>query len=621
MSSKFGYKVTQAVPFVRVSLRMKRFVIIALLCGASQLVAQPASNGRAYAGVINGDTIWLDEYSKEVGRRTEYVQQRGKVDPSEIMQQAWEELTKRRLLLRESVRLGVRVSNADVDSIFMKATPDFIKRGVIDDKGKFDLELLKAILYRPDSLIRANTAGLTEKERSDELLQLKASVAQWREIIGLSETESRVRRAVTDTVRLDTASLRPRFREAATSATADVIYMPCNTDIPAPSIAEMEAYHKANPQEFTTTKPMRRLAYLAWPMKAAPIDSALVLSNVSRFVSLVNDARSVRKRDSLWQSIASTTSSGGVRLSPDSVAHSWFYGLVKGKKTGTAVGPIKHASGVHVLLVDSLIAVKGRKLPDIRARVIVSEIEPSRQTVDSILKIVDDAAGLYDQGMELGAIAGRFGRSIELSPWFTDDEKIFGSYRLGDIAFKTQVAAACDPIDTPDKGVVLGVVVDSIDAGPMPFDAAASSVAIILARQRGCEAQKNVMKSVMGLTTRLDDGVMFIAENPKGAQIKRGISVQGGGFIGEELFDPAASKEILAKPLPDLYGPFLGDLGWYIVNINGIVKANDAEFPMWLELRTEDLLQERKQNVWDEYLKTIRRSASIEDNRWYYFRY
>jgi hypothetical protein len=42
---------------------------------------------------------------------------------------------------------------------------------------------------------------------------------------------------------------------------------------------------------------------------------------------------------------------------------------------------------------------------------------------------------------------------------------------------------------------------------------------------------------------------------------------------------------------------------------------------MWLELRTEDLLQERKQNVWDEYLKSIRTSASVEDNRWYYFRY
>jgi hypothetical protein len=284
------------------------------------------------------------------------------------------------------------------------------------------------------------------------------------------------------------------------------------------------------------------------------------------------------------------------------MAHASFYGLIKGKKRYTAVGPIGHATGVHVLMVDSVITVKGRKLPDVKVRVIVTEIEPSRQTVDSILRIVDDAAGLYDQGMELGVIAGRFGRTIELSPWFTDDEKIFGSYRLGDIAFKTQVAAACDPIDTPEKGVVLGVVVDSIDAGPMPFDAAASRVAMLLNRQRGCEARKDAMKTIMGVTTR-------------------NISIQGNGFIGEELFDPAAAKEILAKSTTELHGPFLGDLGWYIVNLTGIVKANDAEFPMWLELRTEDLLQERKQSVWAAYLQSLRSEANIEDNRWYYFRY
>lgn len=601
---------------------MQRFVIAALVClGAIELFAQPSTKGRAYAGVVNGDTIWLDEYSKEVGRRTEYTQQRGKVDPSEIMQQAWNELTQRKLLLRESVRLRVRVTNADVDSIFLSATPDFIKRGVVDNKGKFDLELLKAILYRPDSLIRANAQGMSEKERADELLQLRASVAQWREIIGLAETETRVRRAITDSVRLDTSMLRPRFREAATSATADVIYMPCQSNLPAPSLAEMESYFKANPQEFTTTQPMRRLAYLAWPMSAAPIDSALVLSNVKRFVGLLNAARSERTRDSLWRTVAGTTSSGTARLSPDSAAHASFYGLIKGKKRGTAVGPIGHASGVHVLLVDSVISIKGRKLPDVKVRVIVSEIEPSRQTVDSILRIVDDAAGLYDQGMELGVIAGRFGRTIELSPWFTDDEKIFGSYRLGDIAFRTQVAAACDPIDTPEKGVVLGIVVDSIDAGPMPFDAAASRVAMVLNRQRGCEARKDAMKTIMGVTTRLDDGVMFIAENPKGAQIMRNISIQGNGFIGEELYDPAAAKEILAKTTAELQGPFLGDLGWYIVNLTGIIKANDAEFPMWLELRTEDLLQERKQSVWDTYLQRLRADSVIEDNRWFYFRY
>lgn len=600
---------------------MQFLVLFTLFLGAIPLWGQTAAQGRAWAGIVNGDTIWLDDYSIEVGRRTEYNQQRGSIDPSEIMQQTWDELVRRRLLLRESVRMGVRVTNSDIDSVFLQATPEFIRRGVVNDKGAFDIEMLKAILFRPDSLVQANTQGMSEKERTQEAEQLKASVAQWRQIVGFAETESRVRRKVVDSVVLDTAGLNTRFRESTSFATADVIYLPCLTEMPAPSISEMEAYHKAHVSDFSTERPMRKLAYLAWPMNAAPLDSALVLSNIQRFVQKVNNTRNSMLRDSLWFGIANTTSSGVIRLYADSAKHKVFYSAVKGKKPGTAVGPIANKAGTHVLLVDSVIAKSGKGLSYIRVRVIVTPIEPSRQTVDSILKIVDEAVSLYDQGMELGAIAGRFGRSIELSPWFTDDEKVFGSYRLGDVAFKTQVAAACDPIDTPEKGVVLGVVVDSIAAGPLPFDAAQSQVLSAIQRQRGCDARKDMMKTIMGLTTRLDDGLMFIAENPKGAQILRGSSVQGSGFIGETLYDPTAAREILAKPLPDLYGPFLGDLGWYIVNIVSIAKSNPDEFLSWLEVRREDILQEQKQNAWENYKARIRKDATVDDNRWIYFRY
>lgn len=600
---------------------MHFLVLITLILGTLPLFGQQATQSRPYAGIVNGDTIWLDDYSKEIGRRTEYNQQRGGIDPSEIMQQSWEELVRRRLLLRESVRMGVRVTNADIDSVFLQATPDFIKRGVVNDKGAFDIEMLKAILFRPDSLVRVNTPGMKEKERAIEAEQLKASVSQWRQIVGLTETEARIRKKIVDSVQLDTAGLLTRFRESASSATADVIYLPCLTEVPAPSVPEMEAYHKAHASEFTTDRPMRKLAYLAWPMTAAPIDSALVLSNIKRFVDKVNKTHNSMLRDSLWFGIASSTSNGVIKLYADSSAHKLFYNAVQGKKPGTAVGPIATKAGAHVLLVDSVVAKSGKGLPYIRVRVVVTPIEPSRQTVDSILKIVDEAVSLYDQGMELGAIAGRFGRTIELSHWFTDDEKVFGSYRLGDVAFKTQVAAACDPIDTPEKGVVLGIVVDSIDAGPLPFDAAQSRVNSAIQRQRGCEARKDMMKTIMGLTTRLDDGLMFIAENPKGAQILRGTSIQGNGFIGESLYDPTAAREILAKPLPDLYGPFLGDLGWYIVNIVSIAKANNDEFSSWLELRRADLLQEQQQTAWENYKSRIRKDATIDDNRWYYFRY
>ncbi len=601
--------------------RVLPFLLLLLAAASASAQLRPAANARPLAGVINGDTVWLDEYSREIGRRTEYAQLRGQVDPPEIMQAAWDDIVRRRLLLRASADQGVAVTLAVVDSILLNATPDYIRRGVVDERGRFDAALLSAMVLRPDSVVRANTPGMKDQDREQEIKQLNGTIAQWREFIGFAETERRLRSKVTADVTLDTSGLRERFRLAASTVAADVVLVPCAKDLPRPNVTELQAYHKANSAQFTTPEPMRRLAIMSWPMTAAPIDSSLVLSNINRFVGLVNAARSPRQKDSIWNSVSSTTSNGTIRLSADSVEQADFYARVRGKKVGTAIGPIMHPSGVHILLIDSVIKAKGATSPVVRIRYILTPIEPSKQTVDSILGVVSEAVRIYEEGIELGAVAGRFGRQITLSPWFTERQKVYGSYRLPQVAFRTQVAAACDPIDTPERGVVMAVVIDSVPAGPLPFEAALYRMSDAIVRQRACDARRDLAKIVKGLCSRIDGGVLFIAERPKEAQVARGLTITGDGYFGDAMYDLTAAREILAKPMPDLYGPFLGDNGWYVVNITGINAANPDEFPMWLELKREDILEEQRTARWEQFERQLRSSAAIDDRRWLTFRY
>ena len=57
-------------------------LVLASAHATAQLLPQQPQK-RLVAGVVNGDTVWLDEYSREVGRLTEYSSQRGAVDPSD----------------------------------------------------------------------------------------------------------------------------------------------------------------------------------------------------------------------------------------------------------------------------------------------------------------------------------------------------------------------------------------------------------------------------------------------------------------------------------------------------------------------------------------------------------
>ncbi len=597
-------------------------IVVAFFLVAFSMYAMASDDSpkNYYAGVVNGDTIRLDEYSHEVGRLTEYMAQRGKVDPADVMEQAWGDIVRERLILHEARRRGLMVTAAQADSILLYATPDYVKRGIVDERGRFDAPLLRAMVVQPDSLLNANTRGLSAQRKKEEREQFEASMMQLRKRVAMREVEVRLRASVDADVPFDTTGLRERFKNMATSAVADVLLTPCGQASTQPSLAELRAYYSAHALEFTTPSPMRRLAFIAWPMKAAPIDSTLFLGNVRSFVSLLNNTRNPRQRDSIWRSVSSTTSSGLSRLWPDSANHAQFYAAVKGRKVGTAVGPLVHSSGVHVLLIDSVKNVKNRGAV-VSVRVIVSEIEPSKQTIDSILAQVDEAAELYERGISLNTLSERYARPLESTKWFTDADKLFGSYRLADVAFTTPRNSACDPIDTPERGMVLAVVADTLPAGPLPFDAATERVAEAVMRDAACANVLPTAKSVRGLATRLDDGTMLLVEQPKGAQLARGLQVFSDGMIGETIFDPTATREILAKPYPDLYGPFLGEAGWYTVNVLQITKPTADEYELWLTARRADIEKEQKDERWSAFMKNLRSSASIEDNRWVFFRY
>ena len=51
-----------------------------------------------------------------------------------------------------------------------------------------------------------------------------------------------------------------------------------------PTDAEIEAWYKRYPDRYRSDDEMRRVAFLNWAMTALPVDSALILNNITSFV-------------------------------------------------------------------------------------------------------------------------------------------------------------------------------------------------------------------------------------------------------------------------------------------------------------------------------------------------
>ncbi len=567
------------------------------------------------AGVVNGDTIFLESYSREVGRRAQLNMQTQALSASDVLQSTWLDMVDERLLWQESARRGIEVTQRDVDSVLLTATPDFVKRGVLNDQGKFDPELLWAMLARPDSLVKARGRNLTPEQLQQQSDQLRASMSELRNRTASFIRLQRLRKSVEALTPIDSAQLRKSFEEASTTVHADLVYVPCAPFQQEPTEAEIKAWYAKHPDRYKTDEELRRIAFLTWKMTASPVDSTLVLENVKAFVELLNTNKNKTKRDSIWNSVAETVASGFVRLHPDSANQREFYRAVKGAKVGNAVGPIIHPTGVHVMLIDS---IKGKTYV---VRAAVTDIEPSQETVDSILREVNTAMEMYERGKPFGELAQGFNRPIEMSPFFKRGDQLFASYRLIDVAFRTQVAAMCDPVDAPDRGVILAVVTDSIAPGPMPIESAEPAIVDDLRREQACTIMEKDVKGLTSIVTRLDDGRMLVGAPIKNGTILNDITIDLTGMMGQEIYDPLAARAVCNASAPGLMGPFRGDAGWYMVNIRSITRPNPDDYPLYLQLRGEDLVAQQRANTWETWKNAVRKNAKIEDLRWQYFRY
>jgi SurA N-terminal domain len=582
-------------------------LLLASLAGQAQI---------PFVGLINGDTIRLDEFSREVGRRRALSSTIGKTDDGALIEAAWNSIVRDVLIAQEARRRGISISKEAMQAELLANPPDYIRQGVTDDKGRFDAKLFAAMMSNPDSLVRARAgASAPLAAVREEATDLQASMHELIERARAVRMRDRVRTAVLRERGIDSALLLKQFRIQAAQCRADIVMVPCASSTEDPTDSELRTWYDRNSASYTTSNPMRRLATISWPMIARSEDTLALLSDVRRFVKECMALPAGRRRDSLFYVAAANTTASMMMIHADSAAVKALFPLMAKKKVGDVVGPAIVPAGVAVARLDSVAGTA------YRAIVIVSPIEPGSAVVDSVLTLAKRALEAYDAGAELGSIAVANAKPIERSQWFTEDDRVYGSFRLADVAFRTPVGVACDLVDTPERGVVLAVVSDSVPRGVRPFESVRDEIRERVRRERLCQQRFRYMQGVRAVCSRTPEGMLFVAEQPSDAIIARDVTVRGNGMVGDDRYDPAFADVAVNLDDPGLYGPILGDLGWYVVNVHSVSHPSDEEFPLYLAVHGEALTMEQETSIFEDFERSLRQSARILDQRWITFRY
>ena len=313
---------------------------------------QPSQN----VAMVNGQSISNQEYNNAVERQRQRFQQQMQGEMTSRMeemmrQRAYDQLINNTLLEQEMQRLGITVTDAEVEQMVFGETPHpFIRRQFSDSTGQINYQLLNNMAQNPQA--KSQWIQIEEMLRQDRRRQKMGSLVQ-------------------STIHVSEAEVEDYYRRQNTSAAVEYValrYASVSNDSISVTESDLRSYYDNNKEDFERKKTLT-LDYVTLPKTPTAQDTTMVFRNLERnrdeLASTENDSLFLARNSSerpfssnyltptqmdepIADSVFASPTPGRV-LGP--VAAGGLAHLVKIRDTQPAENDYVHAS--HILLESS----------------------------------------------------------------------------------------------------------------------------------------------------------------------------------------------------------------------------------------------------------------------------
>lgn len=285
-----------------------------------------------------------------------------------------------------------------------------------------------------------------------------------------------------------------------------------------------------------------------------------------------------------------------------------------GARVGDVVGPVRTQFGWH------LIKVTGRDNRELKVIQLSMKVKASPRSIDLAYQLADDFAVLAeDEGFEKSAELSSY--EVRETPEFTKGGFIPG-LGMNDAVMNFAFSGRLNTVSTP-MTVAGGVGVFKISAireeGVRPLEDVKGIVRSQVIRKKKMEQLKERVLSFHATLSPASD-LLAAAQSlqnvnaQKTGPFKAGETPLGVGrdftFIGTAL----------ALNPGDLSKPFEGARGYYIMKMTSKSPFDSLKFSNERTTMRDQIMQEKQNRVFSEWLTALREKADIEDYRDRFFR-
>lgn len=556
---------------------------------------------------INGEPVRYDEFMGTVNQMTRQLEQTRPLQPGEdayIREQAWQTLVRNRLLQQEAKRRHLVATPEEIKMALRVAPPEFlVQADAFKTNGQFDYRKYLAELDNPNSQV---PWGQVEALVADQLPMQKL---QEQIVAGAKVAEGDVRE------RFLLQNEHIKFR--------GLQFLPDSFAVDTTRIggADVEAYYKAHPEEFTGPEEVK-VAVMLIPRKPDATDFS---TEKERLRAVLDMARA--QPDSFpslarsYSEIQSAPRGGDPGTEPffDEL-RPIFRGGLQNVQPGQISDILQEERSLHIFKVEKRFTDPATKREKIKYREIAVRVEPGTAAVRAARELAAKAEKDAEKsGLE--AVATRTGMRTFTSEYFaygqSGNDVLQRFPEVETWMFRSKTGAVSKTVPT-ENGYFIFQVADKLPAGLRPLKAmevqAKARLVRSLKMQRAKEAAEQARAALAAGGSPSELAARFrgrVADTPD--------ATRNGYMAGVGGREPRVVGALFAMQ-PGAWSPVLiGDNGVYVAQVETHTTPTEEDFRKQEAQVREQLLNERRQLLFVEWMQDLRRRAKIKDFREQYF--
>ena len=563
-------------------------------------------------GVINGQKILPDDFSRAVSARLEQVRTSGReitdLDFDQARKQVWDDYIREILISQSIEKLEISATNQEVLFHLQNIPPPFlISDPAFQTNGEFDQAKYEQAINNPSG----NEWTQIEQFMKDTYIpNIKLQEMVNADLIITDEDvwESYIKQHVNYTI--DGVHI-------TTNAVKDDVIEPTEEELFNEYTEKIDDFYREE---------MRNLEVVSWEKKPSSDDSIRVLDECQEIINQLNNG-------SDFSELANTyTQDPGNQFSPDSGKGGNLGWFGKGQmvrpfeeaafvaKAGDVVGPVLSRFGYHIIKVNDRRNENDKE--EINASHILLKIEMGPNTNDALKR--KSTLFSYD------ASDPKIGFSAALDSHQVTTNKVtkildetttlqnFGAFRQAvRFAYNSEVNDVSDPMQN-DRYFIVAKLDSVLPEGTKSFEEVQNQIQNSINQERQFSQAKKLAEE---LREELGKGSTFqqLKDNFENIDLITGdkkLLIRSFQSLGKSNYFVGA---LASAKKGDIIGPLKTPRGYGIVNIVDISPIDSSDFEMKHDVIYDNLSNQKRNTNFQSWYQDLLDKAKIIDNRKYYF--